>query len=192
MEITNICVNCGSNKGLRPEYSDTALALGKYLAQNDIGLVYGGAEVGLMGTVASAAIENGGKVIGVIPEAFADRVAHKSLTELHIVSTMHERKTIMFDLSDGFIALPGGVGTIEEIFEVLTWAQLGLHTKPCGLLNTCGYFDSVLTFLEHAVDQQFLRQEHKDMLLVDIDPESLISQFISYEACRIEKWIDNG
>lgn len=191
MKIKNICVNCGSNTGAMPEYLNAAVELGKYLAENDIGLVYGGAGVGLMGAVASAVMENGGKVTGVIPESFADRVGHDNLTELHIVSTMHERKTIMFDLSDGFIALPGGMGTIEEVFEVLTWAQLGFHKKPCGLLNICGYYDSIIAFLKHAVDQQFVRQEHRDMLLVDVDPKTLIARFNNYEAVQIEKWIDN-
>lgn len=190
MKIKNICVNCGSNTGTRPEYLKAAIDLGRYLEKNNIGIVYGGAGVGLMGAVASSALQNNGKVIGVIPESFADRVAHNDLTELHIVSTMHERKTMMFDLSDGFIALPGGMGTIEEIFEVLTWAQLGYHTKPCGILNICGYYDNMLAFLENAVDQQFVRKEHKDMLLVDVDPESLLTRFNNYEAVPIEKWID--
>jgi uncharacterized protein (TIGR00730 family) len=190
MNIKNICVNCGSNTGTMPEYLKAANDLGKYLAKNNIGLVYGGAGVGLMGAVASSALENNGKVIGVIPESFADRVAHNNLTELHIVSTMHERKTMMFDLSDGFIALPGGMGTIEEIFEVLTWAQLGYHTKPCGILNICGYYDSMLEFLENAVNKQFVKKEHRDMLLVDVDPESLLTRFNSYKANPIEKWID--
>lgn len=190
MKIKNICVNCGSNTGTKTEYIETAVDLGRYLAENNIGLVYGGAGVGLMGTVASSAMENGGNVIGVIAESFADRVAHNNLTELHVVSTMHERKKIMFDLSDGFIALPGGMGTIEEIFEILTWAQLGLHSKPCGLLNICGYYDSILTFLDNAVDQRFVRQGHKDMLLVDVDPESLITRFYEYELKPIDKWID--
>ena len=191
MKIKNICVNCGSNTGTRPEYLKAAVDLGRYLAGNNIGLVYGGAGVGLMGAVASSAMENGGSVIGVIPESFADRVGHENLTELHVVSTMHERKTLMFDLSDGFIALPGGMGTIEELFEILTWAQLGFHTKPCGLLNICGYFDSILAFLENAVTQQFVRQEHRDMLLVDVDPGSLIPRFNSYEPVPVEKWINN-
>ena len=191
MKIKNICVNCGSNTGTRPEYLKAAVELGRYLAENDIGLVYGGAGVGLMGAVASSAMENGGDVIGVIPESFADRVGHDNLTELHIVSTMHERKTIMFDLSDAFIALPGGMGTIEEVFEVLTWAQLGFHEKPCGLLNICGYYDSIIAFLENAVAQQFVRQEHKDMLLVDADPQNLITRFNNYEVTPIEKWINN-
>jgi uncharacterized protein (TIGR00730 family) len=191
MKIKNICVNCGSSTGTRPEYLKAAVDLGRYLAGNNIGLVYGGAGVGLMGAVASSAMENGGSVIGVIPESFADRVGHENLTELHLVSTMHERKTLMFDLSDGFIALPGGMGTIEELFEILTWAQLGFHTKPCGLLNICGYFDSILAFLENAVAQQFVRQEHRDLLLVDVDPGSLIPRFNSYEPVPVEKWINN-
>jgi uncharacterized protein (TIGR00730 family) len=190
MEIKNICVNCGSNTGTRPEYLKAANDLGRYLAKNNIGIVYGGAGVGLMGAVASSALQNNGKVIGVIPESFADRVAHNNLTELHIVSTMHERKTMMFDLSDGFIALPGGMGTIEEIFEVLTWAQLGYHAKPCGILNICGYYDSMLAFLKNAVEQRFIRKEHKDMLLIDVDPESLLTRFNDYEAIPIEKWIN--
>lgn len=190
MKIKNICVNCGSNTGTKPEYIKTAVDLGKHLAENNICLVYGGAGVGLMGSVASSTMENGGDVIGVIPESFADRVAHDNLTELHVVSTMHERKKIMFDLSDGFIALPGGMGTIEEIFEILTWAQLGLHSKPCGLLNICGYYDTILSFLDNAVEQQFVRQEHKDMLLVDLDSGNLISRFNNYEATPIDKWID--
>ncbi len=191
MKIKNICVNCGSNTGTEPEYLKAAVDLGRYLAENNIGLVYGGAGVGLMGAVASSAMENGGDVIGVIPESFADRVGHDNLTELHIVSTMHERKNIMFDLSDAFIALPGGMGTIEEVFEILTWAQLGFHTKPCGILNICGYYDSIIAFLENAVKQQFVRQEHKDMLLVDTDPRNLITRFNSYEVTPIEKWINN-
>ena len=191
MKIKNLCVNCGSNTGTRPEYLKAAMDLGRYLAENNIGLVYGGAGVGLMGAVANSAMENGGIVIGVIPESFADRVAHDNLTELHIVSSMHERKTKMFDLSDGFIALPGGMGTIEEVFEVLTWAQLGFHSKPCGLLNICGYYDSILAFLDNAVRQKFVRQEHKEMLLVDVDPERLIMRFNSYEVTPVEKWINN-
>ncbi len=190
MKIKNICVNCGSNSGSKPEYLAAAVGLGKYLAQNDIRLVYGGARVGLMGAVATASMENGGRVVGIIPESFADKVGRNNLTELHIVSTMHDRKTLMFDLSDGFIALPGGMGTMEEIFEVLTWAQLGLHTKPCGILNICGYYNNIIKFLENAVDQRFVRKEHKDMLLVDYDPESLLTRFKNYEAIPIEKWID--
>ena len=143
-----------------------------------------------MGAVASSAMDSGGNVIGVIPESFADKVAKSNLTELHIVSNMHERKTKMFELSDAFIALPGGMGTIEEMFEILTWAQLGFHAKPCGLLNICGYYNSILEFLENSVNQQFVRPEHRDMLLVDIDAGSLISKFYTYKVPIIEKWIN--
>lgn len=190
MKMKSICVNCGSNTGTRSEYLEAAIDLGKYLAENKIDLVYGGAEVGLMGAVASSVMENGGEVIGVIPESFADKVANKKISKLHVVSTMHERKKMMFDLSDGFIALPGGIGTIEEIFEILTWAQLGFHTKPCGLLNICGYYNSILEFLDNSVNQQFVKQEHRDILMVDIDSESLITQFNNYKAPGIEKWIN--
>lgn len=188
--MKSICVNCGSNSGSQPEYLKAAFDLGKYLGENEIDLVYGGAEVGLMGAVASSALDNGGKVIGVIPESFAGKVAKNNLTELHIVSDMHERKSKMFELAEGFIALPGGMGTIEEIFELLTWAQLGFHAKPCGLLNICGYYDRILEFLEHAVNQQFVRAEHKAMLLVDTDAANLINQFDRYKAPVIEKWIN--
>lgn len=187
--MNSICVNCGSNSGARQEYMNAASELGKYLAENKIDLVYGGAEVGLMGAVASSAMENGGKVIGIIPESFADRVAHRNISELHVVSSMHERKTKMFELSDGFIALPGGMGTIEEIFEVLTWAQLGFHNKPCGMLNICGYYDSLFDFLDHAQGQMFIKKEHRDMLIVDTDIRGLINRFKSYSAPAIEKWI---
>lgn len=187
--MKRICVYCGSNPGSRPEYLAAATELGKLLAVMDVEIVYGGAEVGLMGAVATAAIHHGGKVTGVIPEYFADKVAQNNLSELHVVPTMHDRKTKMFDLSDGFIALPGGMGTIEEAFEVLTWAQLGFHEKPCGMLNICGYFDSILDFLDHSVSQQFVRPAHRDMVLVDHHPEGLLMQFESYKAPRIQKWM---
>jgi uncharacterized protein (TIGR00730 family) len=148
--MKRICVYCGSSSGSRSEYQDTAAYLGQCLAEKGIGIVYGGAEVGLMGAVASSALNRGGEVIGVIPELFADKVKHNQLSQLHIVPTMHARKKKMFDLSDGFIALPGGIGTIEEVFEILTWAQLGYHEKPCGILNVCGYFDNLIEFLEHV------------------------------------------
>jgi len=149
--MKRVCVNCGSNPGARPEYIAAARTLGTFLAEEDIELVYGGANVGLMGVVATAVMENGGKVIGVIPESFAGKVAQNDLDELYVMPLMHERKHKMFELSDGFIALPGGMGTIEELFEILTWAQPGFHDKPCGMLNICGYFDSLLEFLDHSV-----------------------------------------
>ncbi|MBN2284798.1 MAG: TIGR00730 family Rossman fold protein [Tissierellales bacterium] len=188
--MKSICVNCGSNDGSRPEYLKAAIDLGRYLGENKIDLVYGGAGVGLMGAVASSAMESGGIVIGIIPESFAHKVANKNLTELYVVPTMHDRKLKMFDLSDGFIALPGGMGTIEEMFEILTWAQLGLHSKPCGLLNICGYYNSLLDFLENSVKQQFVRPEHRDMLLIDTDAGNLLRQFDTYKAPTIEKWIN--
>jgi len=167
----------------------SATQLGELFSKKGVELVYGGAEVGLMGAVASAVMNNGGKVIGVIPETFADKVANNNLTELHIVPTMHERKKMMFDLSDGFIALPGGMGTVEEIFEILTWAQLGFHEKPCGFINILGYFDKLLEFLDVSVDQLFVKRQHRDMILVSNNPDGLLEKFEKYEAPIIEKWI---
>jgi uncharacterized protein (TIGR00730 family) len=190
--MKRICVNCGSNSGARPEYVETAIKLGELLSNKGIELVYGGAEVGLMGAIASAAMNNGGKVIGVIPESFADKVADDNLSELHIVPTMHERKKMMYDLSDGFIALPGGMGTIEEVFEILTWAQLGLHRKPCGIINICGYFDRLLEFLDCSVDQLFVKRQHREMVLVSDEPDGLFAQFEKYKAPIIEKWINKN
>lgn len=187
--MKRICVNCGSNMGRRPEYMEEAVHLGKILAEKRIELVYGGASVGLMGALASSAMKNGGKVIGVIPESLADKVIHDDLSERHVVSTMHERKMKMFDLSDGFIAFPGGMGTLEEVFEILTWAQLGFHEKPCGLLNIYGYYDRLIGFLDHAVHERFMRKEHKAMILVDTKAEDLLLQFEKYQAPKIEKWI---
>ena len=187
--MKRICVDCGSSPGIDPAYSEAARRLGRALAERKYELVYGGAHVGLMGDVADAALKAGGIVIGVIPKSFANKVSHQGLTELHVVDSMHERKAMMFDLSDGFIALPGGFGTLEEIAEVLTWAQLGLHKKPCGLLNVCGYFDLLLAFLDQAVCQGFIRREHRDMLLVSNDAGELLDGFTSYQAPNVEKWV---
>ena len=189
--MKRICINCGSNNGAAPEYLEYAKKLGKYLASQNIELVYGGADVGLMGAVANSALLEGGTVIGVIPKSINSKVGHKSLTELHVVENMHERKTKMFELSDGFIGLPGGIGTLEEIFEILTWAQLGFHSKPCGILNINGYFNQLLQFLEHSVHQQFLKEGHKNMLIVANEPEEILQKFKSYEAPKINKWIEN-
>ena len=183
-------MNCGSNRGLHAEYADLARDLGRVLAKSGIELVYGGAYVGLMGEVANSTLEHGGRVIGVIPASFADRVGHTGLVEIHVVDGMHERKTKMFDLSDGFIALPGGFGTLEELMEILTWAQLGFHKKPCGLLNGRNYFDHLLTFLDHAVGEHFIKPVHREMLLVDDRPEELLRRFQQYEAPVTEKWMD--
>lgn len=190
--MKRICVYCGSNSGARPEYLETATYLGQCLAERGLGIVYGGAEVGLMGAVASSALSKGGEVIGVIPELFAEKTKHSKLSQLHVVPTMHDRKKKMFDLSDGFIALPGGIGTIEEVFEILAWAQLGYHEKPCGILNVCGYFNSIIGFLEHSVSQRFLKRAHREMIMVDENPDGLLKQFESYKAPIEPKWINKN
>jgi uncharacterized protein (TIGR00730 family) len=185
-----VCVFCGSNPGARYAYAESARALGRAVAGRGLRLVYGGAAVGLMGTLADAALEAGGTVIGVIPGVLVEReIAHAGLTEIRVVHSMHERKSLMAELSDGFIALPGGAGTLEELFEVWTWSQLGLHRKPVGLLNVDGYFDALIVFLDHQTDERFMRREHRDMLLVDDDPSRLLERFESYRPPIVEKWI---
>lgn len=180
--MQRICVFCGSSPGAKPEYVQTARRLGQALARRGITLVYGGASVGMMGQIAKAALEAGGEVIGVIPKNLFDmNVAFTQLKQLHVVASMHERKARMAELSDGFIALPGGLGTIEEFFEVLTWSQLGMHRKPCGLLNTGQYYNSLLDFLDRAVEQQFVEIEHRQMVLIDESPEGLLDQFNTYQ-----------
>jgi uncharacterized protein (TIGR00730 family) len=166
-----------------------ARRLGEALVERGCELVYGGADVGLMGEVADTVLKAGGIVRGVIPESFADKVSHQGLTELRVVPSMHERKKIMFDLSDAFIALPGGFGTLEEVAEVLTWAQLGLHAKPCGLINVNGYFDPLLSFLDGAVAKGFMRPEHRRMLLVADEPAGLLEQMATYQVPTVEKWV---
>ena len=188
--MKRICVNCGSNPGNNPAYLEMAELLGKILAKRNLKLVYGGASVGLMGKVADAVLNSGGSAIGVIPKMFADKVSHQGLTELYIVDSMHERKAKMFELADGFIALPGGFGTIEEITELLTWAQLGLNKKPCGIINVNGYFDNLLTFFDRSVAEGFIKQEHREMLFVEDFPETLLDRFEEYNAPRVGKWID--
>lgn len=175
--MRRICVFCGSSPGRNPVYLQAAGELALALTRRNIGLVYGGASVGVMGALADAALEQGGEVTGVIPEHLVDKErSHKSLTELHIVKSMHERKALMGSLSDGFIALPGGLGTLEEFFEVLTWNQLGIHRKPCGLLNIDGFFDALTGFLEHMVREEFVSREHRSFLLVASDPGSLLDE----------------
>ena len=188
-----ICVFAGSNLGVRDEYSAVAQELGRALAQREVGLIYGGARVGLMGAVANAVLAARGHVTGIIPEALvAKEVAHTGLSELRVVKSMHERKATMSDLSDGFIALPGGWGTLEEFFEVLTWAQLGLHQKPCGLLNVEGYFDRLLAFLGHAIDEGFLKREYGAMVPVSSSPGALLDMMAAYRAPAVEKWIERA
>jgi hypothetical protein len=188
--MRRICVYCGSSPGKRPDYREAGRALGATLAGRGLGLVYGGASVGVMGVVANAVLEQGGEVIGVIPESLATKeLAHPALSELIVVGSMHERKARMAELADGFVALPGGWGTLEELFEVLTWAQLGLHEKPCGLLNVAGYFDHLFRFLDTAVEQHFVRDAHRAMLLMEDDPAALLDRFADYRAPRVRKWL---
>ena len=188
--MKRICVYCGSNPGKLAEYSKAARQLGREMAGRGLGLVYGGASVGVMGAVADGILEAGGSAIGVLPYFFATKeVAHENLDELIVVNSMHERKARMAELSDGFIALPGGWGTFEEIFEMLTWAQLGLHEKPCGLLNVSGYYDDLYRFLEQAVEQQFVKEEFRPMIMMDDSPDGLLERFSSYRAPRVRKWI---
>jgi len=190
-QIQRICVFCGSSPGASPQYAEVASQLGGILADRRLTLVYGGGNVGLMGILANAVLANRGEVIGVIPQALADReVAHIGLSDLRIVGSMHERKALMADLADAFIALPGGLGTLEEFCEVLTWAQLGLHRKPCGLLNTGDYFRQLIAFFDHAVAERFLRPEHRAMVVVEQEPATLIDRFAHFEAPALEKWID--
>lgn len=188
--MKRICVYCGSSPGRLPEYRQAARDLGHELASRGLGLVYGGASVGVMGAVADAVLEKGGSAIGVIPQALATKeVAHHGLDQLFVVSSMHERKAKMAELSDGFIALPGGWGTIEEIFEMLTWAQLGFHEKPCGLLNAAAYYDPLFSFLEQAIDEQFVKQEHRPMMMMEECPNVLLDRFETYRAPKVRKWL---
>jgi len=190
VKIKNICVYCGSSPGKNPAYSLAAKALATALCERNIGLVYGGAAVGVMGTIANAVLEAGGEAVGVIPKSLAVKeVAHESLTQLHVVASMHERKAMMADLSDGFIALPGGWGTLEEIFEILTWAQLGFHDKPCALLNIEGYYDQLIAFLESSFQQQFVNELCRPMLIEARDPGMLLDQFATYRAPSVRKWV---
>jgi uncharacterized protein (TIGR00730 family) len=188
--MKRLCVFCGSSAGDAPAYAAAARALGTALARREIGLVYGGASVGLMGAVADAALDEGGDVIGVIPEALVKKeVAHGGLVDLRIVGSMHERKALMAELSDGFIALPGGLGTLEELFEVWTWAQLGYHAKPCALLNVAGFYDPLIAFLDGVVAHRFLKPAHRDMLLVAEDSDALLDRLASYRPPDVGKWI---
>lgn len=188
--MNRICVFCGSSQGSRPEYANAALLLGREIAQRGKTLVYGGADVGLMGTVANAALEAGGEVIGVLPAALRDKeIAHPGLTELHIVSSMHERKAKMVELADAFVSLPGGLGTWDETFEVLTWAQLGFHQKPCGLLNIAAYYDPVVSLFVNACEEGFMRAEHRDMLVIDGSVPKLLIRLEAYRAPDVAKWM---
>jgi uncharacterized protein (TIGR00730 family) len=189
--MRRLCVFCGSSTGNRAVFADSARRLAAAMTKRRLGLVYGAGNIGLMGILADEVLRAGGEVIGVIPQALVDReVAHEGLTQRHIVSTMHERKALMADLADGFVALPGGFGTADELFEILTWAQLGLHARPIGLLNVAGFFDPLLAWLDHMVADGFLRPEHRALLLTATEPEALLDRLLSYHANSMPpKWI---
>jgi uncharacterized protein (TIGR00730 family) len=188
--MKRICVFCGSSLGTRSEYSEAAVALGGVLAKRNIGLVYGGGNVGLMGVVADAVHEAGGEVIGVIPHSLAQReIEHQGLTQLHVVDSMHTRKAMMADLADAFIAMPGGVGTFEEFFEAVTWTQLGLHRKPCGLLNVAGFYTPLAAFIDQAVSEGFIKPVHRASIVVDDDPERLLDTLAHVQLPDVPKWI---
>ena len=191
--MRRICVFCGSSGGARLEYAEAAHELAAALTARGLGLVFGGGRVGLMGTIADAVLAGGGEVIGVIPDGLWQReVGHTGLGDLRIVGSMHERKALMSELSDGFIALPGGMGTLEELCEVLTWAQLGVHHKPCGLLNVAGYYDPLLALLDHMVSEGFLQQRYRDLVLVERDPAALLDRFARYQSPVPERWLDQS
>lgn len=186
-----ICVFTGSRHGLRPEYAEVAKQLGRELVARGYGLVYGGGKVGLMTVIADAVLALNGNVTGVIPNSLVSKeVAHFGLSDLRVVGSMHERKALMAELSDGFIAMPGGIGTMEEFFEVLSWAQLGLHEKPCGLLNVAGYYDPLIQFLDHAVEQDFIKPKHRALLVVESEPGALLDRFAKLIGARPVKKFD--
>jgi hypothetical protein len=191
--MRRVLVFCGSSPGRLPVYVEHSRALGAELAARGLGLVYGGAQVGVMGAVADAALAAGGEVVGVIPRMLVDReVAHRGLSDLRVVETMHERKALMESLSDAVIALPGGFGTLEELFEIVTWAQLGIHAKPVGLLNIAGYWDQLLAFIDHMVAERFLRAEQRAALLVAASPDELLERLASYQPVVLDKWLDRS
>jgi uncharacterized protein (TIGR00730 family) len=189
--MRRLCVYAGSNAGARPEYTEAAAALARELADRGIGLVYGGGKVGLMGVLADAVLAGGGEAIGVIPQALVDReVGHAGLTELRVVGSMHERKALMAELADGFVAVPGGIGTLEELIEVYTWSQLGIHAKPCAVLDAGGFYGSLLGLLDHMAGEGFLRPEHREVMLADEDPARLLDRMAAWTPPAVHKWID--
>ena len=189
--LSSICVFCGSNAGAKPAYLNAAEAVGRGLAQRGVRVVYGGATVGMMGALADAARGAGGEVIGIIPQSIFDReIGHTGLDDLRVVGSMHERKALMAELSDAFIALPGGIGTLEELFEVYTWAQLGIHAKPLGLLDVAGYYQPLVSFLDHAVQERFLRPEMRTLLAMSDDLGDLLAALDASEPVTLQTWID--
>ncbi len=189
--LRTLCVFCGSSVGSRPEYRRAAEELGTFLAHSKIGIVYGGGNVGLMGILADAALAAGGEVVGVMPEhLIAREIGHSGLTRMHVVKSMHERKAHMADLSDAFLALPGGFGTFEEFCEVLTWSQLGLHKKPCGLLNVSGYYTPLLAMFDHAVEERFLKPDNRRLVLSNSEIPEMIEALRQWRPVHVEKWLD--
>lgn len=189
--MNSICIFCGSSTGNKPVYTEAAVETGRRLAEEGIRLVYGGGGIGLMGQVADAALAAGGEVVGVIPHGLNDKErAHEGLTELHVVDSMHQRKAMMAELADAFIALPGGMGTLEEFAEIFTWAQLGIHQKPCGLLDVDGYFGPLIAYFDHAVAEGFLWEEHRRIVLVGDSADDLLGQFRAYEPPEVKRWIE--
>ena len=188
--MQRICVYCGSNEGARKDYAQAAAELADVLVRHDLELVYGGSHKGIMGILADRVLAQGGRVHGVIPKMLVEKeIAHEGLTELHVVKSMHDRKSMMAALSDGFIALPGGFGTLEELIEIVTWGQLKFHDKPVGVLNVLGYFNALLQYLDHTVTEGFLRPENRSMLIQDSDPALLVQKFERYTAPRVDKWV---
>src|SRR5215470_7896177 len=188
--MPRICIFCGSQVGTNGLYRQAAIALGQLLVRHGYGLVYGGGHIGLMGVIADAVLASGGEVIGVIPESMVAReLAHTGLTQLQVVSGMHARKARMAELADAFIALPGGYGTFEELFEVITWAQLGIHAKPVGLLNTAGYYDPLARLIEHAIETGFIRPEHRDLIVVEERPAALLDRLATHRMPAVRKWL---
>jgi uncharacterized protein (TIGR00730 family) len=186
-----VCVFAGSNAGSRPAYTEAARSLGMALVRRGTQLVYGGGGTGLMGVLADAVLENGGRVTGVIPGPLVEReLAHDGVTALEVVGSMHERKARMADLADAFVALPGGLGTLEEFMEIWTWAQLGIHAKPCGLVNAAGYYDRLIGMVDHMVDEGLVRKLHRELIVVDADPERLMSRIEAHVPPELERWLD--
>lgn len=191
--LNSICIYCGSSPGRSESYTGAAIAMAEALVSRNIRLVYGGAGIGIMGILADNVLRLGGEAIGVIPKALAHKeVAHANLTELHITQSMHDRKMLMAELADGFIAMPGGIGTLEELFEIWTWAQLGIHRKPCGLLNVGAYYDSLIRFLDQVLAEQFVKPHHHAMLLVESTPDALLERFYKYQAPDIKHWVNKN
>jgi uncharacterized protein (TIGR00730 family) len=191
--IKSICVFCGSNPGANIAYIENTKLLAKTLVDNDIELIYGGAALGLMGSIANEVLSLGGKVTGVMPQGLVDKeLAHKNLTSMHIVKTMHERKALMAELSDGFILYPGGIGSLDEFFEIWTWAQLEIHSKPYGILNIEGYYDKLIEFLKHVSDEKFLHQDHISNLIIESNSDMLLELFIKFKPIKVNKWLEKS